>query len=93
LREINPPIQIINLFNSGQHKKAVKLACKMVALIPLINERMENLKETIWLTVEEVKKKESEFNINQNFFKNKIRTKLGRSEFYRKEKSEFWFLF
>ncbi|CAK5043691.1 unnamed protein product [Meloidogyne enterolobii] len=57
LREINPPIQIINLFNSGQNKKAVKLACKMVALIPLINERMEKLKEfvlPIWLTVEEV---------------------------------------
>nr|CAD2204026.1 unnamed protein product [Meloidogyne enterolobii] len=57
LREINPPIQIINLFNSGQNKKAVKLACKMIALIPLINERMEKLKEfvlPIWLTVEEV---------------------------------------
>ncbi|CAK5033492.1 unnamed protein product [Meloidogyne enterolobii] len=57
LREINPPIQIINLFNSGQNKNAVKLACKLVALIPLINERMEKLKEfvlPIWLTVEEV---------------------------------------
>nr|CAD2159562.1 unnamed protein product [Meloidogyne enterolobii] len=56
LREINPPIQIINLFNSGQNKNAVKLACKLVALIPLINERMEKLKEfvlPIWLTVEE----------------------------------------
>ncbi|KAF7632953.1 CC2D2AN-C2 domain-containing protein [Meloidogyne graminicola] len=52
LREIIPPIQIINLFNL-QPKKAVKLASKITSSIPLIFEKNFNFLP-IWLTVEEV---------------------------------------
>ncbi|KAL7079662.1 hypothetical protein ACQ4LE_001343 [Meloidogyne hapla] len=58
LKQLNPPIQIINLFNNSEIKKAVKLASQIIASVPLINEKFEKKENLfilpIWLTVEEV---------------------------------------